>query len=197
MKNKIEVSVIIPVFNSAKTLPKTLDSLQNQSLRKDQFEVILVDDCSSDSDTLDILKKIEKKGFKDLNISIIRHSKNKWSAESRNTGVKQASAQYICCLDSDDFVSENYLKSGILILNAYPNAGWTYPNIQEFEYTNNYVEAVDFEAKKLFFQNFSAVASIVRKKMWESLAGQRTLFVVDKIKFFEDWDFWIRGAALG
>jgi len=167
MKNKIEVSVIIPVFNSAKTLPKTLDSLQNQSLRKDQFEVILVDDCSSDSDTLDILKKIEKKGFKDLNISIIRHSKNKWSAESRNTGVKQASAQYICCLDSDDFVSENYLKSGILILNAYPSAA---PRIQKSQSSKNLILSTTNKVlcpakdSHIFFLTIDATA----EKFWKN-----------------------------
>lgn len=93
--DKPVVSVIVPVYNAAKYLKKTLDSLKNQTLKN--IEIVCVDDGSKD-ESLKILQKYAKadKRFK------VVHQANAGVATARNTGLKKASGKYIMWCDSDD-----------------------------------------------------------------------------------------------
>lgn len=89
------VSVIIPVYNRAHVIRRTLDSVASQTYKN--IEVILVDDCSDDSVALQ--KLIDSY---DLDIQYIRHEKNMHGGASRNTGIDASSGEFIAFLDSDD-----------------------------------------------------------------------------------------------
>lgn len=95
--NIIDVSVVIPFFNSEKTISETLLSVCNQSLLP--REVIIVDDCSANPERLN---NIVSHFSKQLNIRCIYQSENKGAAYARNIGVSLASSSYIAFLDSDD-----------------------------------------------------------------------------------------------
>lgn len=96
---KPKVSIIIPVWNTAKFLPRCLDSLLEQTLK--EIEIITVNDGSTDN-SLDILKKYAKKDSR----IIVLDRPNKGVATTRNSGLKAAKAPYIMWCDSDDaFVS--------------------------------------------------------------------------------------------
>lgn len=195
--NEILISVTVPVFNTAKTIFETLDSLNNQTLDKEYFEVNVVDDCSTDPETQKIINDLENKGYKDLQLNVYRHETNKWLAEVRNTGAKIAKGKYLCSLDSDDILAENYLKDSVLVLESNPVAGWVYPVLKEFGYINAIHYPLEFNAKKFFIENSIPCASVMRKKVWDEVGGQRTVIVTGKTKWFEDWDFWIRAMAKG
>ncbi len=95
----IDISVIIPAYNRADLLPRTIKSVARQTLKP--FEVIIVDDQSPDNTQQVCADLIEK--YKDcLNITYIRHEKNKGEGGSRNTGIRQARGDYVAFLDSDD-----------------------------------------------------------------------------------------------
>lgn len=98
------VSVIVPIYNVEKYLAKCLDSLINQTLKN--IEIICIDDCSTDN-SVNIATSFKEK---DNRICIISHSQNKGLAAARNTGLKNAKAQYIMCCDSDDFYSLDMCK---------------------------------------------------------------------------------------
>ena len=198
MKNKIEISVIIPVFNTKiQYLKEALDSLVVQTLPASDFEVIFVDDCSTEGETIEFVKDLEKKGYEKLNIRVIYHATNQYQSEARNAGVEASLGDYICCLDSDDYLSENYLKTSLLILKSHPNAGWTYPNVQKFGAFNNFYIVPDFNARNLFFQNHCDVASLYKKEAWKKTGKQHRKIVAQGQKWFEDWDFFIRSMAKG
>lgn len=96
-KNMIDVSVVIPFFNSERTISETLLSICNQSLLP--REVIVVDDCSSNPERLNhIISQFSKQ----LNILCVFQTENKGAAYARNIGVGLASSGYIAFLDSDD-----------------------------------------------------------------------------------------------
>lgn len=99
------ISVIIPVFNRAKLISLTLDSLCEQT--EDDFEVIIVDDCSDDSI---LLKEILESYSNILNIRYFRHKNNLHGSAARNTGIKNAKGEYIAFLDSDDLWKKNKLE---------------------------------------------------------------------------------------
>ena len=97
-KNSCEalVSVIIPAYNCADYLDITLDSVTNQTYKN--WEVIVVDDCSTDN-TAEVVQKYIKK---DERIKYHKLDKNSGAAVARNTAVKLAQGKYMAFLDSDD-----------------------------------------------------------------------------------------------
>lgn len=95
-KYKEDVAVIIPLYNSAEFMEKTINSVLNQTYQN--FEIILVDDCSKDN-TGTIAKKLMK-SYK--NIRYISLDVNSGAAIARNRGLEVTNARYIAFLDSDD-----------------------------------------------------------------------------------------------
>ena len=104
MVNKTKVSVIIPVYNLEKYLPKCLDSLLNQTLK--DIEIICVDDGSSDN-SYNILSEYKRKDYR---VSVISQ-KNAGAGAARNVGAKLATGKYISFLDGDDFFELDKLES--------------------------------------------------------------------------------------
>ena len=100
---KPKISVIIPVYNSEKYLFRCLDSLKNQTYK--DFEAIIVNDGSKDS-SLDIIKKFTGKYE---NFRLI-DKENSGVADCRNIALKSALGEYISFLDSDDFLSPDFLS---------------------------------------------------------------------------------------
>ena len=88
------VSIIIPTYNRAHTIERALQSVMGQTLQ--DFEILIVDDASTDSTTAVIDK------FADPRIRYFRHDKNLFAGAARNTGMKAATGKYIAFLDSDD-----------------------------------------------------------------------------------------------
>ena len=94
-------SIIIPCFNVEKYVRECLDSLINQTIEKEELQIILVDDCSTDN-TVDILKEYEA-NYPDL-LLLILLDKNGRQGRARNIGLEYATGKYISFVDSDDVV---------------------------------------------------------------------------------------------
>lgn len=97
-----KLTVVVPSYNSSKYLNKCIDSLLNQTLK--DIEIILINDGSTD-DTSKIINS-----YKDDRIVYIKNSKNKGIGYSRNKGIKESHSKYICFVDSDDYVKENFCE---------------------------------------------------------------------------------------
>ena len=97
-----EVSVVIPVHNGAKTLPKALDSALGQQV---ELEIIVIDDCSTDQ-----LDQVMAQYTRDARVRFLKNEKNLGAAASRNRGVKEARGNYVAFLDSDDYWAEGKLE---------------------------------------------------------------------------------------
>lgn len=103
-----KVSVIMPMYNVEKVMSRSIHSLFAQTLR--DFEVVFVDDCSSDNTDAELRKIIASYGRYDISVKIIRHEPNKGVAAARNTGLDNASGEYIYYLDADDYFDDNALE---------------------------------------------------------------------------------------
>lgn len=99
-----KVSIIVPVYNKAKYVSKAVDSLLNQNLR--DIEIILVDDGSSDSSP----ELLDAYADKDDRVTVI-HQENQGVSAARNTGVAQATGDYIGFIDPDDWVESDMFES--------------------------------------------------------------------------------------
>ena len=104
MMGNVKVSIIVPMYNVEKYIEKCIASTYEQSLEENDFELVIVDDESPDN-SLEIAREIEKKHG---NIKIISQ-KNKGLGGARNTGIQQASGDYLLFLDSDDTLLKNSL----------------------------------------------------------------------------------------
>src|SRR5687767_5378789 len=103
------ISVVIPCFNDGAYLPETLAHLDKQTLR--DFEIIIVNDGSTDKNTIDILNKIQGPGI------TVLHKQNGRMSSARNYGVKHAKGQLIAALDADDYFHPSFFAKAVEILN--------------------------------------------------------------------------------
>ena len=100
------VSVVIPMFNSAKFIPQTLESLLYQTLKN--FEVVIVDDCSTDN-SIEVVESFSQRFGRRL--KLVRLSKNTGTPGlPRNIGIQIARGKYIAFLDSDDLFTKTALE---------------------------------------------------------------------------------------
>ncbi|WP_298521471.1 glycosyltransferase family A protein [uncultured Methanobrevibacter sp.] len=99
----VEISVILPVYNSEEYLRECLESLLNQTFK--DIEILCIDDGSSDS-SLDILKEYESV---DSRIIVISHE-NMGVAGTRNNALKLIKGNYVYFMDSDDYLDKNAFK---------------------------------------------------------------------------------------
>ena len=97
------ISVIVPVYNVSNYLKECVDSIINQSYKN--IEILLIDDGSTD----DSGKICDKYAKKDKRIKVF-HKENGGLSDARNVGLDNCSGEYICFIDSDDFVTNNYVE---------------------------------------------------------------------------------------
>ncbi len=96
----MKLSFIIPAYNASSTIVRTLDSIYTLPIEKKEFEVIVVDDCSTD-DTLSILHNYASK---QENMRVLYQEQNHRQGAARNRGLREAKGQYIMFVDADDRV---------------------------------------------------------------------------------------------
>ncbi len=180
-------SVIIPTYNRADLIMKTLESVFNQTLQ--DFEIIVVDNCSTD-DTVALLKPLIDGG----KLHFIRHDKNYERAVSRNTGMAAAKGKFVTLLDSDDIMYPNNLR------DAYSFAVKN-QNLQVF---HNLYELINENGLPIYKYRFPSlknpVSAIAEGNFMSCIGGFVSDKVYHKFKFdtaevlqgIEDWEFWLR-----
>lgn len=102
----VQLSIIIPIYNAEKYLYKNVLSIINQDVDIKLYEVILINDGSTDSSEkicIDLANRYS-------NIKYY-YQKNSGVSVARNNGIKHSNGKYICFVDSDDYVSNNYVKT--------------------------------------------------------------------------------------
>lgn len=99
---RIELSVVVPMYNAEKYITECLDSVINQDLDKDKYEIIVVNDGSHDAGP-----SIVKSYVKDNNFIKMISQENHGLSVARNTGINNACGDYVLFLDADDWLKEN------------------------------------------------------------------------------------------
>ena len=120
------ISLVIPVYNVEKYLDKCMESVLAQTY--DNFEVILVDDGSTDNSG----KMCDEYAKRDSRV-IVYHKPNGGLSDARNFGVEHCNADLVSFIDSDDYVTEDYLEYLWYLMNKYDSdvSSANYYRIQE------------------------------------------------------------------
>ena len=133
------VSIIIPLYNCSDFLKQTIQSILFQTYQN--WEVIMVDDCSSDNSVLIAQEFVEK----DHRIKLIQLAENSGAAVARNTAIEAAKGRYIAFLDSDDAWLPNKLEKQIAFMqeNNYPFTYAAYDKVNESDEVFGHVGVPD------------------------------------------------------
>ena len=105
------VSIIVPVYNAGAYIEETIDMVRAQTY--ENWELILVDDCSEDESR----KKIEGRQEQDR-IRLIAKKSNEGAARARNTGIEAARGRYIAFLDADDVWAPEKLEKELAFMES-------------------------------------------------------------------------------
>ncbi|MBC1220287.1 glycosyltransferase [Nostoc sp. UCD121] len=187
--NKTLISVIIPAYNSEKTIKETIESVLNQSFR--HLELIVINDGSQDS-TLEIITKIP-----DSRIKVFSYP-NAGGNVSRNRGLHHAVGKFVSFLDADDIWTPDKLKSQLKALQENVTAkvaySWT-DYIDEngkFILSGKRVKANGNVYENLLINNFLENGSnpLICRKSLIALGG-----FDESLGAAQDWDMWLRLAS--
>jgi len=180
------ISVIIPLYNKAESIKKTIDSVLVQTYT--DFELIVVDDGSTDV-SLDIVSKIRDERI------IILSQKNAGVSVARNTGILHAKGDWIFLLDADDLIRNNCLSVLMNLHYTYPCASVLTGNMaistheQKKFCIGEKEKVIKCNMKSFFFRYiFPRTGNTLIKK---EVFNQVGLFN-PKLSFFEDLDIDIR-----
>ena len=132
MKNGILISVVMPNYNGYRFVEQAINSVLNQTYQN--FELIVVDDCSND----DSLSLIEHKAQSDNRIRVIALEHNVGVANARNVGIKEAKGEYIALLDNDDLWTEDKLERQLAL--AQKGADIVYCSYDFIDEQNNSIK---------------------------------------------------------
>jgi len=172
-----KISIIIPTYNSAKTIAKTLKSIFNQTYR--DFELIIVNDGSTDN-TAEILKKFQQK-FQISNFKFqIIDQNNQGSNQARNRGAREAGGEYLLFCDSDIIMEPEMLEKMIRLLEVDQDKSYVYSS---FKFGWKKFKLWPFNPERLRQMPFIHTTSLIRRKHFPGFDP--------KIKRFQDWDLWL------
>lgn len=165
-----KISIIIPVYNQAKTIKKCLKSVFNQTFK--DFEVIVINDGSTD-DIRTVLRRWENK------IKIF-HQENHGAPAARNFGFKQSRGEYVLFCDADVMMAPNMLEKMLGILEKKKAFAYTYSS---FKFGWKKFKLWPFDEKKLKQMPYIHTTSLIRREHFSGFD--------ESLKRFQDWDLWM------
>jgi glycosyltransferase involved in cell wall biosynthesis len=188
------VAVLIPAFNSEKTIVETLASLAAQT--RTDWEAVVVDDGSTDR-TAEVASEWADR---DSRVRVVR-KRNGGTASARNVAAKASSAPLLCLLDADDFLLPDYIDHMLAFIDAHPEFdiysadgyrlledGSTVPETHYKE-----VGLGSFSVEDMLVRNRLMVHNVFRREVFDAIGG----FDEDVRIAAEDYDFWLRAMLDG
>ena len=205
-----KVSVIIPNYNHAQYLPLRIESVLNQTFQ--DFELILMDDCSTDNSQ----EIIQKYAQHDKRIRVILNETNSGSTFKQwNKGIREAICTYIWLAESDDYAEASLLEQLVFLLENHSNVGIAYcqsNNVNQsnevlgtwvnqmddltgigvdvFLWKNDFVKKGSYlVANYMIAKNIipNASAALFRRKLYEQVG-----YADESFRLNGDWLMWVK-----
>jgi glycosyltransferase involved in cell wall biosynthesis len=185
----IIVSIVIPLYNHGQYIQETLDSIDHNKINY-SFEIIIVDDGSTDLETLQKIDSLKK-----LNYNIIQQ-KNGGPGKARNAGVSLAVGKYILPLDADNKINPEYINKAIPFLesNQYDIVYASPIFFGDTSIKKRQYKVRPFNDLGIVTGNCADACAIYRKDVWTQNNGYDEAMPYFG---FEDWDFWINASKNG
>ena len=185
------ISVVVPAYNAARTLPATVASIEAQTVQP--LEIIVVDDGSNDA-TVDVAD-----GLGARNLTVVSQA-NAGHAAARNTGVAAARGRYVAFVDADDLWLPDKLERQLEAIRRDPSIRALQTGAARVDdaltllWVQPCYEPTDQLWETLCFQNLPALMStlLIERELFEVVGGFDASLVI-----LQDWDLAIRLARRG
>lgn len=180
------VSIITSYYNGHQYMDQTVNCVLNQTFP--YWEWIIVDDGSTDKDSLKYLENLEKI---DSRIHVY-HKENGGLATGRDYGIKFSTTEYILPLDSDDLIDKTFIETTWWTLETNKDATWAFTNSVGFGKWK-YLSDCIFDSNTMKTDNQITATALIRKDKILELNG----YSVAKRYVNEDWHLWLRMLQKG
>ena len=177
-----QIAVIIPCYNHADVLRRTLDALAAQTLLPS--EVVVVEDGSAEP-SKDIVEAF-RLSHPILPIEYVAFETNRGAPAARNEGARRTIAPFLLFLDADAELVPSGLQQLSETLQAHPEAAFAYANMYWGKVA---MPAKAFDLQELRRRNYIHTSSLIRREAFPGFD--------ESIKKFQDWDLWLTIAELG
>ena len=183
------ISIIMPCFNHGKYIHEALTSIKKEEILY-PYEVIIVDDGSTDMDTLATLEELKNQGYN------VIHQKNAGPAAARNKAIENSKGKYILPLDSDNKLTSEYINTGVAVLEK-GECQIVYCTPFFFGDVNagaRKFKSQPFDIIELLAANYIDSCALFLKEVWMKNKGFDT-----GLPYYghEDWEFWINAYSNG
>lgn len=205
------ISVVVPVYKVEEYLDECVSSIVNQTYKN--LEIILVDDGSPDK----CPQMCDKWAAKDSRVKVI-HQENKGVAEARKNGILSASGEYVCCVDSDDFIdlktTESVLKVfeennvEIVVFDSVSfgeasSKSTVYPKMPEGVLDNKTALKIlvkgdipNYFCNKMYKRRVFEGVDFVENRLWEDMGAMYQVFLnAENIYFLPEFFYHYRMRA--
>lgn len=178
----IKVSIIITCHNLERYIVRAISSCIHQDFPYDQYEIIIIDDASTDNSRDSILLYENFAGYNFIKLKFLEE--NRGVAHASNVGISMARGKYIVRVDGDDYIHREFLRTMSEVLEWNPDLGFVYcdliiveePNIKKKMQRNTFERLLNHGAGVMF-----------RKKHLRSLDGYN-----EQLRNCEDYDLILR-----
>lgn len=180
------ISIITPSWNPSDKIFQLANCILNQTYP--YFEWLIVDDESTNDESLEYFKKLEKM---DSRIQVL-HKKNAGPAKARDYGVEHSNkkTKYIVLIDDDDLMDPTFLETSYFSMNTHPEASWCYSdNINFGEEENTWNK--NFSSDRMKYENILVSHALIKKEDYLSVGG----YELEGKALYEDWIFWLKLIA--
>ncbi len=179
--SSVKVSIILPCFNQGPQIQIALDNLRAQTFRN--FEIIVVDEGSTDSGTLDTLSRLSGPGLRVVSMA------NGGVSSARNFGIEHARGEFIFPIGAEDGIEPTLLEKGVGILEANPKAGVVTCGV-DIGGRSSGKRMPSGEIEWLLVSCDIAPGSLFRRRCWEEVGGYD-----ETLTGFASYDFWLSIAS--
>jgi len=192
-----QVAVVIALYNYARYIEETLDSVAAQTMR--DVTVVVVNDCSTDN-SLEVAEKwMHRNRDCGMGLLLLSHEQNAGASIARNTGIASTGSvdgtgepEFCFLLDADNLLYPRCIEKHVAALNARPDAAAAYSLIEVFEGDRDLFGAGVFTKEGLIHGNFIDLMALYRRSALTGLSG------FEKIRHgWEDYDLWLRMLESG
>lgn len=180
------ISIVIPVYNIGKEyLSECIDSILNQTYSN--FEICLADDCSTNQETIETLRKYDAL---DVRIKVIYRKENGHISRATNSAISIASGEFIALMDNDDVLAVHALSENIKVLNANPELDFIYSDEDKLDVDRQRRDPhfkSDYAPDSLLGSNYICHFAVLRKSIVDQIEGYRV-----GVEGAQDYDLFLR-----
>ncbi|MFA5985758.1 MAG: glycosyltransferase family A protein [Parcubacteria group bacterium] len=182
-----QISVVIPCYNHGKYLEEAVISVKKQTFS--DYEIIVVNDGSTDEETIMALDQLKEK-YTDV---LFIDQENGHLANARNTGIRVSQGEFFLPLDADDKIDSQMLERCLREIQKDNRLGFVYTYTQFFGDFTAILPRPQYDFYELLRKNYIVASALIRKSAWREIGG----YDENMKSGYEDWEFYIRLAKNG